>query len=117
MLLEKLRALSSRERQHSGGFVDDHGTVFAVIGRSGSGIHGRPFSPHYFHGFEFFGGDGLDDEQIVIIQQSQPAPTANPSEPPENRVYVQPRWVADGGYGVQVLQPGYWSTPTQAAKH
>src|SRR5262245_39559317 len=93
-------------------------TVLAAgqsFGTSGSGMHGRPFSPHHFHGFGFVDGDGLDDQQVVIIQQFQPAPTAKTSEPPENRVYVQPHWV-DGGYGVQILQPGYWTTPTQAAK-
>ena len=85
------------------------------FGRPDSGMHQRPFSPNHFHSFGFFGDEGIDDQQIVIIQQSQPALTAKPSEPPENRIYVQPRWV-DGGYGVEVLQPGYWSTPTQPAK-
>ncbi len=33
----------------------------------------------------------------------------------ENRIYVPPRWV-DGGYGVQVSQPGYWAVPGQAAE-
>ena len=27
-----------------------------------------------------------------------------------NRIYVQPRWV-NGGYEVQVSQPGYWAVP------
>ena len=48
----------------------------------------------------------------IIIQEFQPA---QPSEPAENRIYVEPRWV-DGGYGVQVLQPGYWTDPKQAEK-
>jgi hypothetical protein len=84
------------------------------FGRSGSSgasrLHG--------HRFGFFGEDGLGDQgdQVIIIQQSPPAPTAEPSKPVENRVYVQPRWV-DGGYGVQVLQPGYWTVPKQAAEH
>ena len=88
------------------------------FGRSGSvgvsGMHGQ----HPFRGFGFFGEDGLSDQgdQVIILQQSQPAPTAEPTEPAENRIYVQPRWV-DGGYGVQVLQPGYWSVPKQAAEH
>jgi hypothetical protein len=67
---------------------------------------------------EFFGVDGLGDQgdqHVIIIQQSPPAPTAKPSEPAENRIYVQPRWV-DGGYGVQVLEPGYWTVPKQAAE-
>ena len=65
------------------------------------------------HRFGFFGVDGLGDQggqQVIIIQQSQPVPTAEPREPAENRIYVQPRWV-DGGYGVQVLEPGYWAVP------
>jgi hypothetical protein len=70
------------------------------------------------HRFGFFGVDGLGDQgaQVIIIQQPQPASTAEPSKPPENRIYVQPRWV-DGGYGVQVLEPGYWTVPKQAAEH
>jgi hypothetical protein len=88
------------------------------FGRSGSvgvsGMHGQ----HPFRGFGFFGEDGLSDQgdQVIILQQSQPAPTAEPTEPAENRIYVPPRWV-DGGYGVQVLQPSYWTVPNQAAEH
>ena len=68
-----------------------------------------------FNGFGcgFLGGDGIVDEPVIIIQQFQPAATAQSSDPAENRIYVQPRWV-DGGYGVEVLQPGYWADPKQA---
>ena len=87
------------------------------FGRSGSfaasRMHRQPSFSHSFHRFGFFGEDGLDDQQVIIIQQ-QPAPTAEPSKPAENKIYVQPHWV-DGGYGVQVLQPGYWADPKQAA--
>ena len=72
----------------------------------------RSFSGR-FNRFGFFGVGGVDDQgdqQVIIIQQFQPAPTAEPSKPAENRIYVQPRWV-DGGYGVQVLEPGYWTVP------
>jgi len=31
-----------------------------------------------------------------------------PSKPVNKGRYVQPRWV-NGGYGVEVLQPGYWT--------
>ena len=31
-------------------------------------------------------------------------------------LFVPPRWV-DGGYGVQILQPGYWAVPKEAAEH
>ena len=51
----------------------------------------------------------------IIIQEFQPAAAAQPSEPAENRIYVQPRWV-DGGYGVQLLQPGNWTDAKQAEK-
>ena len=87
----------------------------------GSGSIGasRMHGQHPFRGFGFFGEDGLgdqSDQQVIILQQSQPAPTAEPTEPAENRIYVQPRWV-DGGYGVQVLEPGYWTVPKQATEH
>jgi hypothetical protein len=67
----------------------------------------QDFFLHPFNGFGFVGGGGVYGEQpVVIIQQFQPATAAQSSEATENRIYVQPRWV-DGGYGVQVLQPGY----------
>jgi len=50
----------------------------------------------------------------ISIQQFQPEPTTEPTEPAKKGIYVEPRWV-DGGYGVQVLQPGYWADPKQAA--
>jgi hypothetical protein len=84
------------------------------FGRSGSFTASR-MHPHRFG---FLGLDGLGDQgdqQVIIIQPSQPAPTAEPSQPAENRIYVPPRWV-DGGYGVQVLQPSYWIVPKQAAE-
>ena len=62
-----------------------------------------------FNGFGcgFLGGGGIVGEQpVIIIQQFQPEAASEPA----NRVYVQPRWV-DGGHGVQVLQPGYWTEP------
>ena len=77
-----------------------------AVGRSGS------FRQHFSHGFRhsrFFDGDGFFGDGFdggdVTVEQSQPALTVAPV--PINRRYVQPRWV-DGGYGVQVLEPGYW---------
>jgi len=70
-----------------------------------------------FNGFGcgFVGGGGVYGEHpAIIIQQFQPPTAAQSSEAAENRIYVQPRWV-DGGYGVQVLQPGYWADPKRAA--
>jgi hypothetical protein len=66
--------------------------------------------PHPFQGFGFFGVGGVDEQPIIIIQQFQSPGASEPREPATNRIYVQPRWV-DGGYGVQVLQPGYWTDP------
>ena len=89
------------------------GHAFRSSGSFRSNPHGQHSFPHRFNRFGFFGGDGFDDQSVTIIQQSQSAPTTEPSEPTENRIYVPPHWV-DGGYGVQVLQPGYWK---QAAQH
>lgn len=63
-------------------------------------------------GFGFVGGVG--DTQIVIIQQIQTAPAVEPVERTTNKVYVYPKWV-DGGHGVQILQPGYWTEPKPPA--
>jgi hypothetical protein len=65
-------------------------------------------------GFPGVGGVVVDEQPAITIQQFQPAATTDPMEP-ANRIYVQPRWV-DGGFGVQVLQPGYWADPKQAEK-
>ena len=59
---------------------------------------------------------GESEPQIIIIQPAAPAPVASErTEPAGNKTYVPSRWV-DGGYGVQVLVPGYWVEPKQAAK-
>lgn len=79
--------------------------AFRNSGTFRSNSHGQHSFPHRFNRFGFFGGDGLD----ASIQAVQPAPSSEP-EPTENRIYVQPRWV-NGGYGVQVSQPGYWAVP------
>ena len=68
-----------------------------------------------FNRFGWFGAGGVvdDGQPVIIIQQFQSPAATEPREPVTNRIYVQPRWV-DGGYGVQVLQPGYWADPKQA---
>jgi hypothetical protein len=76
-------------------------------------FHRQDFFSHPFHGFGFGGGVVVSERPVVIIQQFQPAPITEPREPVTNRIYVQPRWV-DGGHGVEVLQPGYWTDPKQA---
>ena len=55
---------------------------------------------------------GWLDPVEIFVQQFQPAPAVEPSEPAKKRIYVEPRWV-DGGYGVEVLQPGYWTDAKQ----
>ena len=79
-------------------------------------IHRQHFFPRPFQRFGFFGVGGVgevDEQQVIIIQQFQSAPTTEPREPATDRIYVQPRWV-DGGYGVEVLQPGYWTDRKQS---
>ena len=91
------------------------------VGRSGSfnafRTHRQNFVPRPFHGFGFVGGGGIDDQDVIIvIQQFHSTPTIEPRESAQEKVYVQPRWV-DGGHGVEVLEPGYWTVPKPAAKH
>lgn len=74
----------------------------------GSAIQRHNFLPRPFTPFGFVGVDGFGGDQIIIIQQFQSAPNTEPSRPAENRIYVSPQWV-NGGYGVQVLKPGYWT--------
>jgi hypothetical protein len=58
---------------------------------------------------------GESESQVIIIQTTAPAPVASErTEPAASKSYVPPRWV-DGGYGVQVLEPGHWVEPKQAA--
>lgn len=74
-------------------------------------FHRQDFFLQPFNGFGFVGGvGGFSEQPVIIIQQFQPALI---TEPATNRIYVQPRWV-DGGHGVEVLQPGYWTDPKQA---
>jgi hypothetical protein len=61
----------------------------------------------FSHRSRFFGGDEFDGLEVTV-EQSQPVPTIEPEEPAKKRTYIQPHWV-DGGYGVEVLAPGYWT--------
>ena len=77
------------------------------------GANDSPTQPS-FDRFEFSYGYGFNsDEQRIIIVTAQVQPAPNEPRPAENRIYVQPRWV-DGGHGVRVLKPGYWTLPKQA---
>jgi hypothetical protein len=59
---------------------------------------------HGFHHRGFVGGDG----GVITVEQPQPTGIIQAQQPVHKGRYVQPRWV-DGGYGVQVLEPGYWT--------
>lgn len=63
--------------------------------------------PRGLHGPVFLGGGGIGSAEVTV-QQSQSAPAAEPQRTETNRVYIPPRWV-DGGFGVEILVPGYWS--------
>jgi hypothetical protein len=78
-------------------------------------MHREHSSSRRFHRVEFFDGGGLDGQQVVIIHQFHSQATGEPGKPTDNGIYVPPHWV-DGGYGVQVLKPGYWIDPKQAAE-
>lgn len=80
-----------------------------------SGMHRDHSSSRHFQRVEFLDGGGLGGQQVIVIQQFQSPAATEPREPTNNRIYVAPRWV-DGGYGVEVLQPGYWIDPKQAAE-
>src|SRR3989442_1741147 len=84
----------------SGQQTFSHGPVVGISRPSGQ----QTFS-HGFRHSRFFGGEGFGGADVTA-EQYQPAPTVAPDKP-ANKRYVQPRWV-DGGYGVQVLEPGYW---------
>ena len=62
-------------------------------------------------GVGFIGGHVIDAGDVIIIQVPSSAP--NPSrEPAQTGTYVYPQW-ADGGHGVEILRPGYWSDAKQ----
>ena len=62
-----------------------------------------------FQQIDFRGFSGLDGSGGVgvTVKQSSP-PTAEPEKPAKPRWHVQPHWV-NGGYGVEILKPGYWT--------
>jgi hypothetical protein len=81
-----------------------------------------PFDRPGFHsrvggGVGFIGGHVIDAGDVIIIQLpssatlSSSAPTPS-REPDQTGTYVYPHWV-DGGHGVEILRPGYWSNAKQ----
>jgi hypothetical protein len=108
-------------RQH---FFSHPSHRFGFSGVTGNGpfrrfgapkMHRQHFFSHPFFPFGFAAVDGFGDREVIIIQNSPPASAFESRQPVINRIYVPPRWT-DGGYGVQVLQPGYWTDPKQAAE-
>jgi hypothetical protein len=74
-------------------------------GNNGAVFGGSSSAGFYRRGF--FG----EDESVgveVTVKQSSPPPTAEPEKPAKTRRYVQPQWV-NGGYRVEILEPGYWT--------
>jgi hypothetical protein len=78
-------------------------------------MQGQPSFSQPVDRLQIFGVDGLGDQPVIIVHQLQPAAATEPMEPAKKGTYVQPRWV-DGGYGVQVLAPGYWTEPKQTTE-
>jgi hypothetical protein len=75
----------------------------------------RPFGQQAhlrgFHRRGFFRGDGFffdGDGGVITVEQPEPAAIIQTEQPVRKGRYVQPRWV-DGGFGVQVSEPGYWT--------
>ncbi len=106
-------AVHSRHR-FVGPFRSDFGLV---LGR-GQGLHrfkdpvdSSGFQSRFGSGFGFIEGHVSDVGDVVIIQL--PSSASNPSrEPAQTGTYVYPQWV-DGGQGVEILRPGYWSNSKQ----
>jgi hypothetical protein len=91
------------------------GRITGSTGRARAPIHQQRSHSQRSYPYGFWDVGGFGEEQVIIIQQVQPAPVLTFREPTKNRVYVQPRWV-DGGHGVQVSVPGYWIDADQAPK-
>ena len=62
-------------------------------------------------GVGFIGGHVIDAGDVIIVQLPSSAPTPS-REPAQTGTYVYPQWV-DGGHGVEILRPGYWSNAKQ----
>ena len=73
------------------------GVALGVDPTYGNNVFDRRFLP-----------SGQTNRFEVTVKQSSPPPTAEPEKPAKTRRYVQPHWV-DGGYGVEILEPGSWT--------
>jgi hypothetical protein len=99
-------------------FVSPFRSDFGVVLGRGQGLHrvkdpfhSSGFKSRFGDGFGFIGGHVVDAGDVVIIQV--PSSASKPSrEPGHTGTYVYPQWV-DGGHGVEILRPGYWSDAKQ----
>ena len=74
-------------------------------------FHSFGLSSRLDDGFGFVGGHVVHARNVVIIQLPSSAP--NPSRAAgRTGTYIYPQWV-DGGHGVEILKPGYWSDTKQ----
>jgi hypothetical protein len=94
---------AGRGSASSGGFHASAGTFHASSGGFRVSRPGPRTQLHGFHRRGFFDGDS----GVIPIEQPQAEAIIQPQQPVHKGRYVQPRWV-DGGYGVQVSEPGYW---------
>ena len=69
------------------------------------------FKSRVVGGAGFIGTHVIDAGDVIIIQLPSSTPTPS-REPAQTGTYVYPQWV-DGGHGVEILRPGYWSNAKQ----
>ena len=79
--------------------------------RFGDSFDRSRFQSRVGGGVGFIGGHVIDAGDVIIIQLPASAPTPS-IEPAQTGTYVYPQWV-DGGHGVEILRPGYWSNAKQ----
>ena len=108
------RSSAPKTRPHVGSGADRTSSSSGRLRAPKTRPQHSPISQRFHHP-GFWGVGEVGEDQVIIIQQVQPVPTVESREPTTNRIYVLPRWV-DGGNGVQVSVPGYWTDPKQAPK-
>ena len=131
MLFPEVAFSASRSFRRAGKFRvptvhSQHGFTAGFRSGFGAGL-GPVQGPHRFRdsfnrsGFHsrfagelgFIGGHVIDAGDVIVVQIPSAAPAPSPSrEPAHTGTYVHPQWV-DGGHGVEILRPGYWSNEKQ----
>jgi len=111
---EEISEMRTYKKQKKKGFA----AIVALISLASLVLPGVALGVDPSYG-NVFGTSGFDDQTRphgedesvgveVTVKQSSPPPTAEPEKPAKTRRYVQPHWV-DGGYGVEILEPGSWT--------